>query len=269
MTTSWAEMKSRLREKFVPACYRPIILDEWQHLLQEEGMVADYIARFDDLMIRCNVDEELMATLARFRAGLRPEFQRELVLHEVSTLERAYRYALNMEMYTTHNLGGRTPWVATAEVTRYVQTSSRHPLPVPPPPVNRPISSSAPSPSLLLPTPSTLPSATPIPTTGNRFGASPDPFSPGTGMQQASVNELTPAGRVPQGPRSHAPPAVPSSPSARIACYKCQGWGALCSSMPVLPTNDSTSTHATGRDSGRGSTPTAPPRRHSRGSIRG
>ena len=101
-------MKSRVREKFVPACYRPMILDEWQHLRQEEGTVADYIARFHDLMIRCNVDEEPMATLARFRARLRPEFHRELLLHEVSTLERAYRYALNMEMYTMHNLGGRT-----------------------------------------------------------------------------------------------------------------------------------------------------------------
>ena len=238
MTTSWAEMKSRLREKFVPACYQSMILDEWQHLRQEEGTVADYIARFDDLMIRCNVDEEPMATLARFRAGLRQEFQREMVLHEVSTLERAYRYALNMEMYTIHNIGGRTPWVATAEVTRYAQECSRHPLPIPPPPVNRPISSTAPSPRLLLPTPSMLPSAATSPTTGNRFGASPGPFSPGatfspgTGMQQALANESTTAGRVPQGPRTRAPPTGPSSSSARIACYKCQGWGHFAAQCP-------------------------------------
>ena len=88
MILSWAEMKSRLRIKFVPTCYRPMILDEWQHLHQGEGSVADYIARFDDLMIRCNVDEEPTTTLARFRAGLRSEFQRELVLQEVSTLEK-------------------------------------------------------------------------------------------------------------------------------------------------------------------------------------
>ena len=66
MITSRAEMKSRLRDKFVPACYRPMIIDEWQHLRQGEGTVADYIARFDDLMIRCNLDKEPMATLARF-----------------------------------------------------------------------------------------------------------------------------------------------------------------------------------------------------------
>ena len=44
MITTWAEMKSRLREKYIPACYRPMIIDEWQHLRQEEGTVADYIA---------------------------------------------------------------------------------------------------------------------------------------------------------------------------------------------------------------------------------
>ena len=50
MITSWAEMKSRLRDKFVPACYRPMIIDEWQHLRHGDGTVADYIARFDELM---------------------------------------------------------------------------------------------------------------------------------------------------------------------------------------------------------------------------
>ena len=233
MITSWAEMKSRLREKFVPACYRPMILDEWQHLRQNEGTVADYIARFDDLMIRCNVDEEPMATLARFRDGLRQEFQRELVLHEVSTLERAYRYALNMEMYTTHHVGGHTPWVATAEVSQHTQTNPRHPLPAPPPPVIRPISSTPPPPRLLLPTPSTLPSTTTNPTTRNRFGASPGAtFSPGASLQQASANELTTAARAPQGPRTRALPTAASSSSARIACYKCQGWGHFAAQCP-------------------------------------
>ena len=55
--TTWEEMKGRLRSKFVPACYRPMIIDEWQHLRQGDGTVRDYIARFDDLMIRCNIDE--------------------------------------------------------------------------------------------------------------------------------------------------------------------------------------------------------------------
>ena len=116
--TTWAEMKSRLREKFVPACYRPMIIDEWQHLQQGDGTVVDYITRFNDLMIRCNVDEEPVATLARFRAGLRPEYQRELVLHEVSNLEKAYRYTTNMELYSSHAHRTPTTWFAASETTR-------------------------------------------------------------------------------------------------------------------------------------------------------
>ena len=101
--TSWAEMKSRLRDKFVPACYRPMIIDEWQHLRQGDDTIAEHIARFNDLMIRCNLDEEPVATLARFCAGLRPEYQCELVLHEVSTLEKAYRDTINMELFSSYN----------------------------------------------------------------------------------------------------------------------------------------------------------------------
>ena len=116
--TTWEEMKGRLRGKFVPACYRPMIIDEWQHLRQGDGTVGDYIARFDDLMIRCNIDEEPMATLARFRAGLRPEYQRELILQEVSTLEKAYRYTSNMELYSSHAQRTASPWYSAADTVR-------------------------------------------------------------------------------------------------------------------------------------------------------
>ena len=175
-------MKSRLRIKFVPTCYRPMILDEWQHLDQGEGSVADYIARFDDLMIRCNVDEEPMATLARFRAGLRSEFQRELVLQEVSTLEKAYRYATNMEIYSVHNHGGTTPWLATTESVRYHHMGPRPPPPVPLPPAHRPSAVSSPRPitstSSPLPIPSTNPPMNPNTNTGNRLGPPTGPYSP-------------------------------------------------------------------------------------------
>ena len=225
MISSWAEMKSRLRIKFVPTCYRPMILDEWQHLRQGEGSVADYIARFDDLMIRCNVDEEPMATLVRFWAGLRSEFQRELVLQEVSTLEKAYQYTINMEIYTAHNQGGPTPWLTTTEAARYHHMGPRPPLPVPLPPVHRQSVASTP-----LPIPSKNPSITPNTNTGNRLGPPTGPYSPRVGVQPTPANEITPAGRISQGPRPRPPPL--NSTGARVACYKCQGWGHLAAQCP-------------------------------------
>ena len=95
-----------------------MIIDEWQHLQQGNGTVVEYIVRFDDLMIRCNIDEEPVATLARFRAGLRSEYQRELVLHEVTTLEKAYCYTTNMELYSSHAQRAGYAWSSSSEQER-------------------------------------------------------------------------------------------------------------------------------------------------------
>ena len=114
-------------------------------------MVVDYIAKFDDLMIRCNMDEEPVATLARFRAGLRPEFQRELVLHEVLMLEKAYHYTINMELYSAHAQKVNTTWLATGEVMRLVQSSPVSSSPTPLPLVGLPATPSPPPLRLLLP----------------------------------------------------------------------------------------------------------------------
>ena len=182
--TTWAEMKGRLQEKFVPACYRPMIIDEWQHLQQGDGSVADYITRFDDLMIRCNIDEEPVAILARFRAGLRLEYQRELVLHKVSTLEKAYRYANNMELYAAHTQRTNTTWFIVSKAARsQQQTIASKPanyLPNPLPRAGTPVAYSLllPSPPLrlLLPVvPPVTPKTLAVVGYGNRSGSSTGP----------------------------------------------------------------------------------------------
>ena len=224
-------MKSRLWEKYIPACCRPMIIDEWQHLRQEEGTVADYIARFDDLMIRCNVDEEPMATLARFRAGLRPEYQRELVLQEVSTLEKAYRYTLNMELYATHAHKSHAPWIATPENTRYVPTAPRNPLSTVQNPVTPQIT---PPPShLFLPSPSSTPTIPPTTATtnaGSRLGAPLGPPSNRTSIP--SSNDQSPVRRIQGGTRPRPPLISSNNTENRVACYKCQGWGHFASQCP-------------------------------------
>ena len=155
--STWEEMKGRMRGKFVPVCYRPMIIDEWQRLRQGDGSVADYIAQFDELMIRCNIDEEPEATLARFRAGLRPEYQRELILQEITTLEKAYRFATNMDLYASHAQGTTPVWSSTPETVRSLPLVPTTIYPTHQPPSHNPNSVLPPLPQpslrLLLPPP--------------------------------------------------------------------------------------------------------------------
>ena len=230
--TSWTEMKSRLRDKFVPACYRPMIIDEWQHLRQGEGTVAEYITRFDDLMIRCNLDEEPVATLARFRAGLRPEYQRELVLQEISTLEKAYRYTINMELFSSYSQRTHPPWIATAEVTRLVHANTAG---VSPTSLFRVTQAAVTSPFPPRP-PQVVHAASPV--------ISPTPGIPGLlgNHTSASTNKFrttTPPmidrqldRRTTGGSRPRMPPASSNNTGTRIACYKCQGWGHFAAQCP-------------------------------------
>ena len=235
--TTWAEMKSRLREKFVPACYRSMIIDEWNHLQQGDGSVVDYIARFDDLMIRCNVDKEPVATLARFRAGLRLEYQRELVMHEVSTLEKAYRYTTNMELYSSHAQKISTTWFSACETTRSLQSALANVLPIPLPTISPSATAILPLPHpplrlLLPPVPPVMPTT---PTTGRygtraRIKASSQPVL--FAASPFPATERPPEGRNMGGVRPRPSPAQPNTANSRIACFKCQGWGHFVSQCP-------------------------------------
>ena len=95
----WGEMKERLKQKYLPLSYQQSLLDEWQTLRQDNMPVAEYIAKFEEFMLRCDIREDRRMTLSRFRSGLRPELQRELIPHTVNTLERAFQIVQELEKY--------------------------------------------------------------------------------------------------------------------------------------------------------------------------
>lgn len=97
--THWDEMKERLREKYVPLSYQERLLDQWQSLRQGNMTAEEFIDKFKEFMLRCNVNEDPSVTLARFRTGLRLELQRELIAHDVYSLERAYQLVQELERY--------------------------------------------------------------------------------------------------------------------------------------------------------------------------
>lgn len=80
-------MRERLKEKYVPRHYHTRLLKQYHVIRQRSSSVADYITRFDDGRLRYSVRENPEMTITRFKMGLRPEIQKELILYYITTLE--------------------------------------------------------------------------------------------------------------------------------------------------------------------------------------
>ncbi|KAG5531711.1 hypothetical protein RHGRI_026363 [Rhododendron griersonianum] len=96
---TWQEMKAKLREKFMPSNYHEKLCEQLIELKQNNTSVAEYMQKFDELKMRSQVAEDSSQTLARFKAGLRPDIRRELLRQPLYSLEHAFQVALDMEEY--------------------------------------------------------------------------------------------------------------------------------------------------------------------------
>ena len=82
--------------------YHQRMLDEWQNLKQGSKPVSDYIVKFDEYMSRCDVREDEVITLSHFRACLRGDLQRKLILRKIYTIHDAYEMVQNYESFSSH-----------------------------------------------------------------------------------------------------------------------------------------------------------------------
>ena len=62
-----------LKEKYVPPTYHQKMLDQWQQLSQGSHPINDYIAKFDEFLSRCFLQEDEHVVLSRFRARLKED----------------------------------------------------------------------------------------------------------------------------------------------------------------------------------------------------
>ncbi|XP_073012262.1 uncharacterized protein [Typha latifolia] len=95
----WVDMKNELKCKYLPPSYYPKLLDRWNRLTQGSKSAKDYVAAFDELLVRCSVieSETPMKILSRFRAGLREELRSELFARNIDTLVKAYSLVQDLE----------------------------------------------------------------------------------------------------------------------------------------------------------------------------
>ena len=119
-----------------------------------------------------------------FLSRTQAEYQRELILQEITTLEKAYRLTTNMELYSSHARRTPTSWFSTPDTVCFLPpVPAINPL-NPQPPPNTPTDTIPPLPHpplrLLLPPP-VLPTVTHAsPTPGGygnrtRYSATPQP----------------------------------------------------------------------------------------------
>ncbi|GFY95681.1 hypothetical protein Acr_10g0010660 [Actinidia rufa] len=65
--TDWVEMKEILKEKYLPQSYQGDMLDKWNNLRQGSKPATEYVAQFEEYLMRCNIREDERMTLSRFR----------------------------------------------------------------------------------------------------------------------------------------------------------------------------------------------------------
>ncbi|GFY90459.1 hypothetical protein Acr_07g0006560 [Actinidia rufa] len=105
--TDWVEMKEILREKYLPQSYQGDMLDKWNNLRQGSKPATEYVAQFEEYLMRCDIREDERMTLSRFRQGLNDDLRKELILREVDTLDQAYTFVQNYEMVSKPSFGCR------------------------------------------------------------------------------------------------------------------------------------------------------------------
>ena len=104
----WEEMKAKLREKYMPTNYYDKLCDQLINLRQNNMSVAEHMHKYDELKTRSHRVEDSRQTLARCKAGLKPEIKRELLHQPLYSLEHAFQVALDMEEHVGYLSNRRT-----------------------------------------------------------------------------------------------------------------------------------------------------------------
>ncbi|GFY80971.1 hypothetical protein Acr_01g0007800 [Actinidia rufa] len=85
----------------------PIGFVRWTTSLSGSKPATEYVAQFEEYLMRCDIREDERMTLSRFRQGLNDDLKKELVLREVDTLDQAYTFVQNYEMVSKPSFGRR------------------------------------------------------------------------------------------------------------------------------------------------------------------
>ncbi|XP_050238175.1 uncharacterized protein LOC126687661 [Mercurialis annua] len=96
-TSTWQDLKARLREKYMPFNYLDKMREQAYALRQGSMSVTEYMQKFEELTVRSQLKEDNLQTMARFKAGLRVDTRRELFRQHLATLDHIFQVSLDIE----------------------------------------------------------------------------------------------------------------------------------------------------------------------------
>ncbi|XP_044465446.1 uncharacterized protein LOC123195704 [Mangifera indica] len=95
--SSWFEMKTIMRKRFVPQHYYRELYNRLQRLNQGSNSVEEYHQEMEMAMIRANIEEDREATMARFLSGLNRDIANLVELHHYVDFEDMVHMATKIE----------------------------------------------------------------------------------------------------------------------------------------------------------------------------
>lgn len=73
--------------------------DQLNTVRQGSLSIDDYMAKFDEMNIPCDIQEEKKQIVSRFYYGLYEELQCEIVPYKATTIEQAFQLTLEYKKY--------------------------------------------------------------------------------------------------------------------------------------------------------------------------
>jgi len=95
--STWEQLKVAMKERFVPPYYKKEIFNKLQRLTQGNKSVEEYVQEMEVTLMKAEVEETHMATMARFLNGLNREIQDVVEMHHYETLEDLIHQATRVE----------------------------------------------------------------------------------------------------------------------------------------------------------------------------
>ncbi|VFQ90724.1 unnamed protein product [Cuscuta campestris] len=128
---SWQKMRSLLKKKFVPTEYSRDNFAKLQMLRQGTKSVEDYTREFEELLLRCDLQENEEQTFVRYLFGLNTQIANTVELQSYTTFEELTKLALKVEaqMKKSKAILPRNP----RPYSRPTYTPSKHTSPRPNP----------------------------------------------------------------------------------------------------------------------------------------